>query len=155
MDNRRPGLTRQTLEQLLQRLVGILSSAVRETPAATTVPLLPTDNDRLMPRGKQSFSDSLFYELLLELPMHRQRLFHAHETGDTESLRKATHQLLGAVVYCDAPELEAALRELRLAIKTGKQHSIDVCHERAINVLDSTLRYSGVRGQSPAGHTGT
>ena len=50
------------------------------------------------------------------------------------------------MVYCDAAELEEALRELRLAIKAGKQHSIDVCHDRAINMLDSTLRYSGVHG---------
>ena len=52
------------------------------------------------------------------------------------------HKLLGAVVYCNAPELEEALRELRLALKTEDQHTIDVYHERAINALDSTLRYS-------------
>ena len=47
--------------------------------------------------------------------------------------------------YRDAPELEDALRELRLAIKTGDQHTIDIYQERAVNVIDSTLRYSGYR----------
>ena len=155
MDDRQSSRTRQMLQQTLQRLVAALSPVVRATPPAAAAAELPGDGDVRKRLGKQSFSDSLYAELLLELPMHRRRLFHTHLTGDMESLRKATHQLLGAVVYCDAAELEEALRELKLALKSGEQHSIDVCHERAINVLDSTLRYSGVRGQSPAGHTGT
>jgi HPt (histidine-containing phosphotransfer) domain-containing protein len=154
MDDRQSSRTRQILQQTLQRLVAALSPVVRATPPAAAVTELPGDGDVRKRLGKQSFSDSLYAELLLELPMHRQRLFQAHLTGDMESLRRATHQLLGAVVYCDAAELEEALRELRLALKTGEQHGIDVCHEHAINVLDSTLRYSSVRGQSAAGHTG-
>lgn len=146
MNDKRSSRPRQKFEQVLQRLAGTLSPVVSTAPPVPAVPELPGDDDAPKHRGKQSFSDSLFGELLLELPMHRRRLFHAHQIGDTESLRKATHHLLGAVVYCDAPELEEALRELRLAIKTGEPHTIDVYHDRAINVLDSTLRYSGLRG---------
>jgi hypothetical protein len=68
-----------------------------------------------------------------------------------DTLRKAVHQLLGAVAYCDAPELEEALRELRLAIKAGRQGAIKVYHEQLINVIDSTLRSSGYRSHIGCG----
>jgi|GEM_PF-1725615 len=106
---------------------------------------LPAD-DSLLKGRKHSFSGELFAELLLELPMHRDRLACAAASRDVDALRNAVHQLLGAVAYCDAPELEAALRELRVAIKSGEQDVIDSCHERAINVIDLTLMYSGYRG---------
>jgi HPt (histidine-containing phosphotransfer) domain-containing protein len=108
-------------------------------------------HDQLLKVRKKAFSSELFAELLLELPMHRRRLSHACENGDIDTLRNAVHQLLGAVAYCDTPELEEALRELHLAIRTGKQGTIDIYHERAINALDSTLRFSGYRSHGECG----
>jgi len=114
----------------------------------TAAPEIPeSPEDTRAPRGRrQSFSGEIFAELLTELPGHRQQILRAWEAGDLDTLRSTVHKLLGAVAYCDAPELEEALRELRLALKTGDQHTIDAYHERALNVLDSTLMYSGYRG---------
>ncbi|RLA04705.1 MAG: hypothetical protein DRQ45_00235 [Gammaproteobacteria bacterium] len=126
----------------VQRFFARALAPVNNPPAAAQeLPQLPKDNQA--PRGrKQPFSSELFIELLTELPTHRRQILHAWEAGDLDTLGSAVHKLLGAVVYCYAPELEEALRELRLALKTGDQHTIDVYHERAINALDSTLRYS-------------
>ena len=126
----------------VQRFFTSVLAPVNTPPAATQeLPQLPKDTQA--PRGrKQPFSSELFIELLTELPTHRRQILHAWEAGDLDTLRSAVHKLLGAVVYCNAPELEEALRELRLALKTEDQHTIDVYHERAINALDSTLRYS-------------
>ena len=154
MDDMQPSRTRQLLQQALQRLVETLSPVDRTAAPSTAMPELPVKDCVLQRNGSRSFSDSLYGELLLELPMHRRRLFQAHNIGDMESLRKAIHQLLGAVVYCDTPELEESLRALRQAIKTGESHAIDACHDRAINVLDSILCHSGLHGQSSAGHDG-
>ncbi len=154
MDDMQPSRTRQLLQQALQRLVESLSPTDRAAAPSTDVPELRMKNCVLKRNGSRSFSESLYGELLLELPMHRRRLFHAHDIGDMESLRKAIHQLLGAVVYCDIPELEGALRALRQAIKAGEPHTIDVCHDRAISVLDSILYDSGLHGLSLAGHGG-
>jgi HPt (histidine-containing phosphotransfer) domain-containing protein len=141
----RSGRCRQAMDAVLQFFLRALTPVNRPLAAVPEVPPLPED-DQLLKGRKQSFSGEMFAELLLELPMHRRRLTQACESGDIDTLGNAVHQLLGAVAYCDAPELEEALRELRLAIKTGEQHTIKVYHERAINVIDSTLRYSGYRG---------
>ena len=126
----------------VQRFFTRALAPVNTPPAATQeLPQLPKDTQA--PGGrKQPFSSELFIELLTELPTHRRQILHAWEAGDLDTLRSAVHKLLGAVVYCNAPELEEALRELRLALKTEDQHTIDVYHARAINALDSTLRYS-------------
>ena len=106
--------------------------------AVPELPVLPKDTQ--MPgRRRQSFSGEILAELLTELPMHRRQILCAWEAGDLDTLGSTVHKLLGAVVYCDAPELEEALRELRLALKTDDQHTIDVYHGRALNVIDSTL----------------
>ena len=144
VEHSRRGYFRRAKESLLQFLVRSLSPANRPLAEAREAPSLPED-DRLMRGRKQKFCGELFAELLIELPVHRQRLAHAGEHGDIDTLGNTVHQLLGAVAYCDAPELEDALRELRLAIKTGDQHTIDIYQERAVNVIDSTLRYSGYR----------
>jgi HPt (histidine-containing phosphotransfer) domain-containing protein len=93
-------------------------------------------------RRRQSFSDEIFAELLTELPVHRHQISGAWKAGDLDTLRSDIHKLLGAVVYCDAPELEESLRELQRALKTEDKHTISVCHEQALNVIDSTLRNS-------------
>ena len=126
----------------VQRFFTNALAPVNTPPAATQeLPQLPKDTQAPGER-KQPFSSELFIELLTELPTHRRQILHAWEAGDLDTLRSAVHKLLGAVVYCNAPELEEALRELRLALKTEDQHTIDAYHERAINALDSTLRYS-------------
>ena len=144
--HQRRGHLRRAAESLLQFFMRNLTPVNRPLTAAREAPPLPVD-DRLMRGRKQNFSGELFAELLIELPMHRRRLAHASKNGDIDTLVSAVHQLLGAVAYCDAPELEDALRELRLAIKTGDQHTIGIYQERAVNVIDSTLRYSGYQGQ--------
>ncbi len=139
------GHFKRIAESVLQFLMRTLTPVDKpHTPACEAPPL--AEDERRPERRKQVFSGELFAELLTELPMHRRRLARTHEGGDIDALGNAVHQLLGAVAYCDTPELEEALRELRLAIKTREQHSIDVYQQRAINVLDSTLRYSGYRG---------
>ena len=138
----RRGHLGRAAESLLQFFKRSLTPVDRPLTIARQAPPLPED-DRLMRGRKQKFSAGLFAELLIELPTHRHRLMHACEHGDIGTLGNSVHQLLGAVAYCDAPELEEALRELRLAIKTGNQDTIDIYQARAVNVIDSTLRYSG------------
>jgi hypothetical protein len=91
------------------------------------------------------FSSEMFVQLLLELPVHRRAIAESWQAGDLQQLRSCVHQLLGAVVYCDAPELENALRELRCALHTGDTSGIALQHARALDVIDTTLSYSGYR----------
>lgn len=140
----RSGYLRRTTEALRQFFLRSLTPVNNPLTPAHEPPQLPED-DRLPKGRKQSFSAELFAELLTELPAHRQQLVRAREDGDMATLGSTVHKLLGAVAYCDAPELEDALRELRLALKTGEQHTIGIYQQRALNVIDSTLRYSGYR----------
>jgi len=144
LEQPRRGHLRRAAESLLQFFMRSLTPVNRPLTVAREAPPLPED-DRLMRGRKQKFSGELFAELLIELPTHRHRLTHACEHGDIDTLGNTVHQLLGAVAYCDAPELEDALRELRLAIKTGNQDTIGIYQTRAVNVIDSTLRHSGYR----------
>jgi HPt (histidine-containing phosphotransfer) domain-containing protein len=91
------------------------------------------------------FSSEMFVQLLLELPAHRRDIAESLQAGDLQRLRNCVHRLLGAVVYCDAPELEDALRELRRALHTGDAASIALQHARALDVIDTTLSCSGCR----------
>jgi len=142
----RTGRFTRAAEAVRQFFMRALTPVNNPLTAASEAPELPEDT--LTPRGRrQSFSNEVFTELLIELPAHRRQILRTWEAGDLNTLRSVLHKLLGAVVYCDAPELEEALRELRLALKTEDQHTIDVYHERALNVIDSTLRYSGYRGR--------
>ncbi|MDH3887642.1 MAG: Hpt domain-containing protein [Gammaproteobacteria bacterium] len=92
---------------------------------------------------RHSFSSELFAELLIELPEFQQKISQAYQAGDLQGLRNDVHQLLGAIVYCDAPELEGALRALHQALATTSTESIDSCYIRAFNTVNSTLTYSG------------
>jgi HPt (histidine-containing phosphotransfer) domain-containing protein len=93
----------------------------------------------------REFSRELLAQLLLELPAHRARMAQAYQAGNYRGLDEEVHQVLGAVVYCEADELEACLRELRLALQTENPHSIDSCLMRTLEVIDTTLRGSGFR----------
>ena len=116
-----------------------------EVPAAPAIPPLPED-DLELDEQLRAFPGEMFARLLIELPEHRSSIAQAFDTGDMDSLRNNVHQLLGGAAYCNAPELTTGLRELRLALKTGNQETIGYYYQRAMDVIDSTLRYSGYRG---------
>jgi len=64
--------------------------------------------------------------------------------GNYRRLGDSVHQLLGAVAYCGACELEQGLRQLRQALKTGDRSAIEHDFHRAIALIDSTLHNSGL-----------
>ena len=136
-----PGNLTTRLKALLAREPGCPDDSV--TPA--TLPDLPEDDLHLAALDRK-FSRELFAQLLIELPEHRQAMADAYAGGSDRRLRDAVHRLLGAVAYCDVPELETRLRELRLAIRTAEHETISIYYERAINALDGVLGMSGYRG---------
>jgi HPt (histidine-containing phosphotransfer) domain-containing protein len=91
------------------------------------------------------FSSEMFVKLLLELPAHRRDIVESWKAGDLQRLRSCVHRLLGATVYCAAPELEDALRELRRALHSGDAAGIARQHIRTLAVIDTTLNGSGCR----------
>jgi HPt (histidine-containing phosphotransfer) domain-containing protein len=94
-------------------------------------------------RCRQPFSNEMFAELLIELPGRQGELSQAYRTGNPRILRDQVHQLLGAVAYCDLPELEAALRTLHRALITKDPDNIDNCYAQACSAINSTLTHSG------------
>jgi two-component system sensor histidine kinase BarA len=138
------------LKKLVNCISGLLASRTAATGSAGShagsgaAPGLPEDDLR-MEEACRNFPRELFARLLIELPSHRQIMSDAYAGGNDRQLRDCVHQLLGATAYCDAPELETGLRELQLALKTANRETIDFYYDRAINVVDSTLRYSGYR----------
>ena len=135
---------RQRLTTALTRTSQQLLEHFRSTPVETRS---TDDDDELLPNSvRHSFSSELFAELLIELPDHRKKISQAYEAGDLQDLRNNVHQLLGAIVYCDAPELEGALRSLHRSLTTTDQDRIDDCYLRALNTINSTLSYSGFGG---------
>ena len=111
-------------------LPGSLQAASGEYP--------PTEAD-------ENFRSEMFVQLLLELPAHRRDIAESWRTGDLQRLRSCVHRLLGATVYCDAPELEEALRELRRALHSGDASRIALQHARALDVIDTAMSCSGYR----------
>ena len=136
--NRHTGCLARAAASVRQLLARAQTPADNPSTALPELPALPKE-DHVVTSRRRSFSNEIFTELLTELPGHRRQILRAWEAGDLETLRAAVHKLLGAVAYCDAPELEEALRELRQALKTEDQYTVDVYHERALNVIDSTL----------------
>jgi len=123
--------------------------ALRPDTASGKLPGTPTpppEDDPELGRLGRRFSNELFARLLLELPAHRRTLSAAYKVRDYRGLRDNIHQLLGATAYCDAPELDAGLRELRLALKGGDTARIEQSFTRAIGSIDATLRSSGHSG---------
>jgi len=137
---------REIFKALKNYLLGLRESGSQvDTKAAPSSPPLPEDDLELDERLR-SFPGEMFAQLLIELPDHRSTLADAWQAGDLERLGNSIHQLLGGAAYCDAPELTTGLRELRLALKTGDPETIGFYYQRAIDVIDTTLRYSGYRG---------
>jgi HPt (histidine-containing phosphotransfer) domain-containing protein len=135
------------LEKLIKRITRLLgrehATAGETAPETERLHALPEDDLHLEQLSRQ-FSQELFAKLLVELPAHRTIMAEAHTEGNDRRLRDAVHQILGAAAYCDAPELETGLRELRLALKTGDRATIDHYYERAISEIDRTLKFSGL-----------
>jgi hypothetical protein len=132
-------------QKLLQRCGQSPQRADSTAPAAGITPAFPED-ELALTRPRQSFSSEMFAELLIELPGFHGKISDAYQSGDRAGLRDHVHQLLGAVVYCDAPELEAAIRALHRAIMTTDPDTIEACYARALAAINSTLSYSGYRG---------
>ncbi|HAJ92851.1 MAG TPA: hypothetical protein DCO71_09620 [Gammaproteobacteria bacterium] len=150
---------KDTDRSLRQRLTGMLASTTRQlfrdspgpadrpAPDTDIVPVI-ADNELAMDKRRQAFSGEMFAELLIELPDFQKKISQAYQAGDRHNLRSHLHQLLGAVAYCDAPELEMALRKFHQAIKTetpDTPDNIDACYTHAFNAINSTLQYSGCR----------
>ena len=92
---------------------------------------------------EDDFSNEMFVKLLLELPVHRRDIVESWRAGNLQRMRNCVHRLLGATVYCPAPELEDALRNLRRALQTGDTADIERQHARTLAVIDTTLGNSG------------
>jgi HPt (histidine-containing phosphotransfer) domain-containing protein len=90
----------------------------------------------------ENFSSEMFVKLLLELPTHRRDIAESWQAGDLQRLRNCVHRLLGATVYCNAPELEEALRELRRALHSGDPSSIALQHAHVLESIDASLSCS-------------
>ena len=100
-----------------------------------------------VPAGlSDKLASELFARLLLELPEHRRDLQSAYRDGNNEQLDRSAHKLLGAVVYCDLPELARALRELKQTIKSGDAGLTGPSFGKAIRLIDDLLACSGYSG---------
>jgi HPt (histidine-containing phosphotransfer) domain-containing protein len=88
-------------------------------------------------------ASELFARLLLELPEHRRDLQSAYRDGNNDQLARATHKLLGAVVYCDLPELASALRELKQTIGSGDAGLTGPAFGKTLRLIDDLLACSG------------
>jgi HPt (histidine-containing phosphotransfer) domain-containing protein len=105
-------------------------------PAAGSVQ--PDENLKLQSLG-DSFARELLANLLDALPDYRSRMMLAYGRQDFAALRDIVHQLLGAIAYCDDPALEAALRELRLALMSKDLPTIEQPWHRLLHTIDEQL----------------
>jgi HPt (histidine-containing phosphotransfer) domain-containing protein len=141
-DHQPPGRLVTAIKTVLRVIMNALIPPDRPLKPKHDLPELP-EEDLHLSGTAQSFCSDMFAELLLELPAQRRTMKECHARDDYNGLRNSVHQLLGAAAYCNATELEIGLRELRLALKTGERETIDLYYDRAINVINSTLRHSG------------
>jgi len=150
-DNNRPLVQRftaslaSTAQQLLRQLMHTPEQPDSPTTNAGIMPELSAE-EVAQGRRRQAFSSEMFAELLIELPGYQGKILQAWQTGDRQSLRDHVHQLLGAVAYCDAPELESALRTLHSSLATDDKDHIDSAYVQARSAIDNALTYSGHYG---------
>lgn len=121
----------------------------RHRPAAAAAaedisPQLPPE-DLHFETLARAFPRELFAQLLIELPDYRTRMVDTYAAGNYRRLRDSVHQILGAAAYCEAVELAQGLRQLRLALKTDDDRTIEYYYHRAIRAIDNTLHDSGYR----------
>jgi HPt (histidine-containing phosphotransfer) domain-containing protein len=91
-------------------------------------------------------ASELLARLLLELPEQRRDLLSAYRDDNLEQLARSTHKLLGAVVYCELPDLAAALRKLGQTLRSGEAGQTGPAFGKVIRLIDELLAYSGYRG---------
>jgi HPt (histidine-containing phosphotransfer) domain-containing protein len=116
------------------------------------------DHAQIVQDGDTGFADTalaglsdklaseLFARLLLELPEHRRDLQSAYQDGNSEHLERSAHKLLGAVVYCELPELAAALRELKRTTVAGDAAQAEPAFGKVMRLIDDLLACSGYSG---------
>jgi len=92
-------------------------------------------------------ASELFARLLLELPEHRRDIQSAYRGGNNEYLERCAHKLLGAVVYCELPELAAALRELKQTTAAGDAAQAETAFGKVMRLIDDLLDCSGYRSR--------
>ena len=92
-------------------------------------------------------ASELFARLLLELPEHRRELQSAYRGGNNGYLERCAHKLLGAVVYCELPELAAALRELKQTTTAGDAAQAETAFGKVMRLIDDLLDCSGYRSR--------
>jgi hypothetical protein len=88
-------------------------------------------------------ASELFARLLLELPEHRHDIQSAYRGGNNEHLERSAHKLLGAVVYCQRPELAAALRELKQTTAAGATAQAEPAFRKVMQLIDDLLACTG------------
>jgi HPt (histidine-containing phosphotransfer) domain-containing protein len=91
-------------------------------------------------------ASELFARLLLELPEHRRDLQSAYRGGNNEYLERCAHKLLGAVVYCELPDLAAALRELKQTTIAEDAAQAKLAFGKVMQLIDDLLACSGYHG---------
>jgi HPt (histidine-containing phosphotransfer) domain-containing protein len=99
--------------------------------------------DKTLAGLSNKLAGELFAGLLLELPEHRRDLQSAYRGGNNENLKKCTHKLLGAVVYCELPELAAALRALKQTTTNEDAAQSKPAFEQVMRLIDDLLDCSG------------
>jgi HPt (histidine-containing phosphotransfer) domain-containing protein len=127
----------EKISALIRRMLG---RAVTDGNLPASLQAAPGEHPPL--EADENFSSEMFVQLLLELPTHRRDIAESWQAGDLQGLRSCVHRLLGATVYCEAPELEEALRELRRALHSGDPSSIALQHAHVLESIDASLSCS-------------
>ena len=104
------------------------------------------DGNAVTARSCDTLASELFARLLLELPGHRREMQSAYRKGDDEQLARATHKLLGGVVYCELADLATALRELKQALSAGDTAQTGAAMSKTLRIIDDLLACSGYAG---------
>jgi len=120
----------------LRRATGSPPSVSEAAPVKTRTNL----PDKGTPEDlSKKFSREMLASLILELPEHREALSRAYHKHDREGLADGAHKLLGAVAYCNLPELNASLRNLRQATIAGEPSLTRQYHQQALLAIDDIL----------------
>ena len=132
-----------TTHKLLRLISGLLAHRDGKTPAAAPENSTAGDHPET-DTVSAHFSSELFASLLLELPEHRQALLDAHAGQDLDELGRCAHKLLGAVVYCDLPELTGTLRKLQEVIRSKDVDAITPACNTSVQAIEALLANSGL-----------
>jgi HPt (histidine-containing phosphotransfer) domain-containing protein len=130
-------------QKLLRLISGLLAHRDGKSPAAAPGKTAAGNHPET---GTVSahFSSELFASLLLELSEHRQALLDAQASQDIDALGRCAHKLLGAVVYCDLPELTGALGKLQEVIRSGEINAITPACNASVQAIEVLLAKSGL-----------